>query len=101
MLNLIRYYLAPVFLGTVLLVQSVQAEDRQQLADAAVANILFDYDGSFEYASYKVNSRGFVDITFASDTPDQLYGEILDKLEAHPDIDSVLSGKGGPACGLF
>jgi len=81
--------------------QPVQANDRLQLADEAVANILFDYDGSFEFASYKVNETGFVDITFASNTPDSLYSEILNKLESHPAIDGVLSGKGGPTCELF
>ncbi|MGM0678473.1 MAG: hypothetical protein ACQESY_01220 [Pseudomonadota bacterium] len=81
--------------------QPVQANDRLQLADEAVANILFDYDGSFEFASYKVDENGFVDITFASNTPASLYSEILDKLESHPAIDGVLSGKGGPSCDLF
>jgi hypothetical protein len=97
----IRTLLAGTLLAGFLLSTALQAADRLQSADAAVANILFDYDGSFEFASYKVNESGFVDITFASNTPNALYSEILNKLEAHPDIDGVLSGKGGPACSLF
>ncbi len=98
--NILRYVLLPLCF-IVLSLPSVQAADRLQLADEAVANILFDYDGSFEFATYKVDENGFVDITFASNTPDSLYGEILNKLESHPEIDGVLSGKGGPTCDLF
>ncbi|MDY6978837.1 MAG: hypothetical protein SV201_03100 [Pseudomonadota bacterium] len=98
--SILRYVLLPLcFIA--LSLPSVQAADRLQLADEAVANILFDYDGSFEFASYKVDENGFVDITFASNTPDSLYSEILNKLESHPEIDGVLSGKGGPTCDLF
>lgn len=75
--------------------------DEVDKADSAVANILFDYDGSQEFASYVINEDGFVDITFASNTPDKLYGEILTKMQNHPDIDGVLSGKGGPICKLW
>lgn len=75
--------------------------DELDKADSAVANILFDYDGSQEFASYAINEDGFVDITFASNTPDKLYGEILTKMQNHPDIDGVLSGKGGPICKLW
>ena len=101
MLKTIRYVLASGLIAGFLFAQPIQAADHLQRADAAVANILFDYDGSFEFASYKVSESGFVDITFANNTPDALYGEILDKLEEHPDIDGVLSGKGGPTCDLF
>ncbi|MDR9437857.1 MAG: hypothetical protein RI563_13325 [Thiohalophilus sp.] len=96
-----RYVMVPLFFAGLLLAQPALAEDRLQKADSAVANVLFDYDGSFEFASYKVDENGFVDITFASNTPDALYGEILDRLQNHPDISSVLAGKGGPTCSLF
>lgn len=75
--------------------------DESSQADAAVANILFEYDGSEEYASYKANDDGSVDLIFASNTPDRLYEEILNKLQAHPHISSVLAGKGGPVCKAF
>ena len=76
-------------------------DSAQDIADSAVANILFDYDGSSEFASYTVNDSGFVDIIFARDMPDKLYGEILTKLQNSTEISGVLSSKSGPICGLF
>jgi len=70
-------------------------------ADSAVANLLFEYDGSEEYATYKANEDGSVDLIFASNTPDDLYEEIITKLQNHPDITSVLASQGGPACKAF
>jgi hypothetical protein len=75
--------------------------DEQSQADAAVANILFEYDGSEEFATYKVNDDGSVDLIFASNTPDNIYEELLTKLQNHPHISSVLASKGGPVCKLF
>jgi hypothetical protein len=89
-----------IFLG-VISSQSLLAEDLQFKADEAVANILFDYDGAEEFASYVIDDNGFVDITFASNTPDDLYITIVKRMNDHPDIDGVLSGKSGPVCPLF
>ena len=72
--------------------------DALSKADLAVANILFDFDGSDQFASYRVNDDGFVDIVFESNMPDKIYGDLLTRLQNHPDINGVLSGKGGPAC---
>ena len=72
--------------------------DELSNADAAVANILFEYDGSEEFATYIIKDDGFVDITFARNMPDKLYGELLSKLNNHPDIKGVLAGRGGPIC---
>jgi len=80
---------------------AVLAGEAQDKADLAVANILFDYDGANEFASYRVNNKGFVDITFASNMPDALYSEILDRLQHDPGIKGVLAGRGGPACSAF
>ena len=79
---------------------TVIANELEQ-ADAAVANILFEYDGSEEYATYKANDDGSVDLVFSSNTPDKIYEDILNKLQSHPHISSVLAGKGGPVCKLF
>lgn len=76
-------------------------QDPQGVADLAVSNILFDYDGSSEFASYKVSDSGFVDIIFARDMPEKLYGEILTKLQNSKEISGVLSSNSGPACGLW
>ena len=75
--------------------------DELDKADAAVANILFEYDGSEEYASYKANEDGSVDLIFANNTPDDLYEDIITKLQNHPHITSVLASQGGPACKAF
>ncbi|MCK4742628.1 MAG: hypothetical protein KAT25_02285 [Sulfuriflexus sp.] len=75
--------------------------DELDKADAAVANVLFEYDGSEEYASYKANEDGSVDLIFASNTPDDLYEDIITQLQNHPEITSVLASQGGPACKAF
>lgn len=84
-----------------LLAGSAFAEDALSRADSAVANILFEYEGSEAFASYTVSDSGFVDIVFANNTPNVLYSEILYKLKNHPDIDGVLAGKTGPICSVF
>jgi hypothetical protein len=81
-------------------VTPTQAEDAASAASAAVSGILFDYDAD-EFASYVINDKGYVDITFARNTPDAVYSEILNKLQTHPGIKSVLAGRGGPACSRF
>jgi len=73
------------------------SEDLESKATDAVTNILFEFQAE-EYASYRVNEKGFVDITFPGNTPDLLYSLILNKLLHHPDISGVLAGKGGPNC---
>jgi hypothetical protein len=78
----------------------VAEEDPQSVANAAVAGILFDY-GAEEFTSYRIRDDGFADITFARNTPDALYSEILNKLQHHPGIPGVLAGKGGPVCRAF
>ena len=101
MLTLSRSIILIVLLFSPFCVPLSFAEDEQGKADAAVANILFDYDGASEFASYRVSDSGEVDITFARNMPDKLYSEILNKLANNPDIKHVLAGKGGPTCSLF
>ena len=100
MVRAIVFYLCLLFTGFVANVNSAE-QDPQEIADSAVANILFEYDGSSEFASYRVNESGFVDITFARDMPDKLYGELLTKLQNSKEITGVLSSKSGPICGLW
>ena len=90
-----------VALSLLIWASPILAEDALLKTDAAVADILFEYDGSEEFTSYAVRESGFVDITFPSNMPDELYIEILNKLKSHPDIDGVLAGKSGPSCKLF
>ena len=76
-------------------------DDAQTKADRAVANLLFEYDGAEEFASYLIRPDGLADISFASNMPDALYSELLGKLQKHPDITGVIAGKGGRACKRF
>ncbi|RMG34411.1 MAG: hypothetical protein D6720_09350 [Gammaproteobacteria bacterium] len=70
-------------------------------AEDAVSEILWDYEDSFEYVQYRITDSGHVDMTFASNTPEALYQEIVAKVRQHPDVDSVLAGRDGAACSLF
>ena len=79
---------------------AVLAEDVTSKANLAAANVIFDHD-AHEFSSYSVNDDGFLDITFASNTPDVLYSGILKDLQKHPDIKGVLAGKNGPVCSTF
>lgn len=94
---LVNFFLLAICIAAI----SVADESPMDKADSAVANILFDYEYSEEYTSYVVKEDGFVDVTFASNTPDELYSEILNKLNNHPDIDGVLAGKTGAYCSRF
>lgn len=49
-----------------------------------VADILFDYEGGETFASYLVRDDGFVEISFASNLPDDLYSTILNRLKGPP-----------------
>ena len=76
------------------------ADNAFSSTSAAVSDILFDYDAD-EWAAFSIRSDGFLDITFARNTPDELYREILGKLKSDPRIKGVLAGKGGPTGSQF
>lgn len=78
-----------------------RASDAEAKASEAVANVLFDFDGSNEFVSYHVREDGFVDAVFAGNTPDRIYNEVVEKLRANPAIKGVLAGRGGPTCSRF
>ena len=92
-----------LFLTLALLIGSapVFANESEAKASEAVANVLFDFDGSNEFVSYIVRPDGFVDAVFARNTPEPLYTDVVAKLRAHPDIKGVLAGRGGPVCSRF
>lgn len=78
------------------------ADSKADKAEAAVADILFEY-GLDEFATYNIDEDGSVDITFPNNTPNKIFGEILGALRAHKDIDAdnLMPGRGGPACSMF
>lgn len=90
-----------LLLGNLAIAVPVRADDTEARASEAVANVLFDFDGSNEFVSYVVGPDGFVDAVFADNTPEPLYAEVVEKLRAHPDIKGVLAGRGGPTCPSF
>jgi len=75
-------------------------EDAESMATHAVTDIIFDNTAE-EFISYRISSKGEVDLIFARNTPDAVYSDILNKMKKHPDIRSVIAGKGGPSCGMF
>ena len=97
-MNKINKLMVLVFIFLMFSQSSLAEQDKQSRADIAVANILFDYDYGSEFASYRVDENGFVDLVMATNTPDEIYAEILTRMQNHPDIDDVLSSKSGPAC---
>jgi|AMFO01.1.fsa_nt_gi hypothetical protein len=70
-------------------------------AEDAVTEVLWDYEDSFEFVQYSVSDSGHVVLTFASNTPDDLYSEIVTRIRNHPGVDSVLPGRDGGVCSLF
>jgi len=75
-------------------------EDALSKATSAVTAIIFDAAAE-EFMSYNVHEDGYVDITFARNTPDRIYSDILEKLRSHPDIHGVMAGRDGPTCSNF
>jgi len=68
--------------------------------EAAVADILFEFEVD-EVSSYGIDDDGALDVSFPNNMPDDVYGKIVRALKSHKDIESVLPGRGGPACSLF
>jgi len=93
----------PLFLTWALLVAGtpVFADNPEAKASEAVANVLFEFDGSNEFVSYVVRPDGYVDAVFAENTPDALYADVVNKLRAEKNIKGVLAGRGGPTCSRF
>ena len=96
-----HFSLIAVLLSSMLFAVPALAADPQMKADSAVADILFEYEGSETFATYTVSDEGFVEITFARNIPDALYSEILQKLRSNGDISGVLAGTTGPSCNTF
>ena len=77
------------------------AEDnRQDAVHNIVSDMMFD-EGILEYVSFKVSSRGGLDINLPSDIPDNEYERILTELKNNKLINGVLAGRSSQACGLW
>lgn len=97
-----KYLGAYTLLGMLLalLITTPAWADRQANAEHVVTTVLFDFEAD-EFVSYGVRRNGFVDLTFARNTPDEIYTQIIDTIRAHPDVRGVLAGKSGPSCRRF
>ena len=103
LLKFTSYLLAALMVYGISTASTALAEDFKDLnskATDAVTEILFDADID-NLATYKISEKGFLDITFAKNTPDLLYSVMLNKFLHHPDIKGVLAGRGGPSCSHF
>ena len=96
----VPFFFAFFVTAAIALTAPVLAEDLESKATDAVTAILFEHQAE-EFATYRISDKGNVDIVFARNTPDLIYSVILNKMKHHPDIPSVLAGKGGPNCNLF
>ncbi len=77
-----------------------EEQDAAVRAENAVTAILFEAEAD-EFTAYQIDRRGFVELTFASNVPDGIYADIVQKMKSHPDIKGVLAGKGGRPCRRF
>lgn len=98
--RLVTFFYAMFIIVTLTSTRLVLAEDLESKATDAVTAILFEHQAE-EFASYRINAKGNVDIVFARNTPDLIYSVILNKLQHHPNIPVVLAGRGGLVCNLF
>ena len=90
-----------ILAGSYLVFCSLAAWADGQSAEDAVTEVLWNYEDSFDYVQYNVTASGHVDMTFAANTPDALYSDIVSKVRHHRGVDSVLAGKGRNVCPLF
>ena len=102
---MLRDHLARLLAATVIAVSlhvnsPATADDALSKATSAVTSIIFDFSAE-EFVSYLVRDDGYVDVTFARNTPDGIYNAMIEKLRGHPDIHGVMAGRGGPACSSF
>lgn len=77
------------------------AEDnRQDAVHDFVSDMMFE-EGILEYVSFKVSSRGGLDINLPSDIPDEDYERILTQLKSNKLLNGVLAGRSSRACGRW
>lgn len=98
--NFLPYWFAVLMTCGIASAGPALAEDAVSKTSAAVSNIIFTYDAD-EFSSYRIREDGFLEFTFARNTPEALYSEILNKLQNSPDIKGVLPGRDGPTCPRF
>lgn len=101
-MKLKRFVFLSLFIMSQLYALNSYAETTQNKAEAAVATILFEHSqGDEQFASYRIDEKGYAYVSFAANTPDKLYLEIITAMQKHPDIRDLIQDKGGPTCSLW
>jgi hypothetical protein len=76
-------------------------QDRSTRAEKALTELLFTEDAD-DFTAYRfINSRGYVEISFASNTPRDTAKGLLDKIRALPDVAGARENFGGSPCKRF
>ena len=84
-----------------LAVSWARAQDRSTRAEKALTELLFTEEAD-DFTAYRfINSRGYVEITFASNTPRDTAHGLLDKIWALPDVAGARENFGGTPCKRF
>lgn len=77
------------------------AQDRSVLAEKAITELLFAEEAD-EFTAYRfINSRGYVEIIFASNTPRDVAKGLMDKIKALPDVAGARESFAGTPCKRF
>lgn len=78
-----------------------RAQDRSNQAEKALTELLFTEEAD-DFTAYRfINRRGFVEITFASNTPRDVASRLMDKIKALPDVAGARESFGGTPCKRF
>lgn len=77
------------------------AQDRSMAAEKAITELLFAEEAD-EFTAYRfINSRGYVEIIFASNTPRDVARGLMDKIKALPDVAGARESFAGTPCKRF
>ena len=78
-----------------------QSQDTNARAEKALTELLFTEEAD-EFTSYRfVNSRGYLEIIFASNTPRDLAKELMTKIKAMPEVSGARESFAGTPCRRF
>lgn len=87
--------------GLIALPLMVWADDPNTRAEKALTELLFAEEAD-EFTSYRfVNTRGYLEIIFASNTPRDLARALMDKIRALPDVSGARERFVGAPCRRF
>lgn len=84
-----------------LISSSAMAQDRSTQAEKAITELLFAEEAD-EFTAYRfINSRGYVEIIFASNTPRDAAKALMEKIKALPDVAGARESFAGTPCKRF